>query len=94
MASVQKTADAYLKARQYRQRSLKDLSYLFALSDNEDEKTKFRDALERFPEELPYEYQEQIGHDETAARLTETAQAWSNSRRLRITAWSRFQISR
>jgi hypothetical protein len=77
MASVQKTADAYLKARQYRQRSLKDLSYLFALSDNEDEKTKFRDALERFPDKLPYEYQEQIGHDETAARLTETAQVWS-----------------
>ena len=39
MTSVQKTADAYLKARQYRQRSLKDLSYLFALSNDEDEKT-------------------------------------------------------
>lgn len=41
--------------RQYRQRSIKDLSFLFALSDNEDEKTKFRDALERFPDELPYD---------------------------------------
>lgn len=49
--------ETQLKARQYRQRSLKDLSYLFALSKDEDEKTKFREALQRFPAELPYEYE-------------------------------------
>ena len=77
MTSVQKTADTYLKARQYRQRSLKDLSYLFALSDKEDQRTKFRDILQRFPAELPYDYEEQMEDDKTTARLTETAQAWS-----------------
>jgi hypothetical protein len=70
-------ADAYLKARQYRQRSLKDLSYPFALTNDEYEKTRFREALQRFPAELPYEYEEQKGDHETTARLTETAQVWS-----------------
>ena len=45
MTSVQKTADAYLKARQYRRRSLKDLSHLFVLTKDEGEKTTFREAL-------------------------------------------------
>ncbi len=78
MTSVQKTADAYLKARHYRQRSLKDLSYVFALSKDEPDKTKFREALQRFPAELPYEYEEQKEDDTAAAGLAETAQAWSN----------------
>jgi hypothetical protein len=78
MSSVEKTADAYLKARQYRQRSLKDLSYLFALSEDEGDKTKFREALQRFPAQLPYEYEEQNGDDGTTAGLAETAKAWSN----------------
>ena len=75
MTSVQKTADAYLKARQYRRRSLKDLSHLFVLTKDEGEKTTFREALLRFPAELPFEYEEQKGDDNTS--LTETAEAWS-----------------
>jgi hypothetical protein len=78
MNSVQKTADAYLKARRYRQVSLKDLSYLFALSDDESDKTKFREALQRFPAEPPYEYEEQKGNAGLTAALTETAHGWSN----------------
>src|SRR5690348_15699301 len=74
MTAVQKEADAYLKARQYRQRSLKDLSYLFALSDD-DERTRFREALQRFPAELPYEYEEQKTNDGTKAAFAERASA-------------------
>ena len=77
MTSVQKTADAYLKARQYRQRSLKDLSYLFALSDDQEEQARFREALQGFPANLPYEYEEQKKDDGSNASLAETAQAWS-----------------
>jgi hypothetical protein len=77
MTAVQKEADAYLKARQYRQRSLKDLSYLFALSNDDNEKTRFREALQRFPAELPYDYEEQKTNDGTTADFAERAAAWA-----------------
>jgi hypothetical protein len=77
MTSVQKEADAYLKARQYRQRSLKDLSYLFALSNDDNERTRFREVLERFPAELPYDYEEQKTNDGTTADFAERASAWA-----------------
>lgn len=35
MSAKQKVGDAYLKSRNYRHKSLKDLAYLYALSDNE-----------------------------------------------------------
>ena len=77
MTAVQKEADSYLKARQYRKRSLKDLSYLFALSNNDDERMRFREALQRFPAELPYEYEEQKTNDGTTADFAERASAWA-----------------
>ena len=77
MTAKQKLGDQYLKQRRYRQRSLKDLAYLYALSGDESERQEFAGALARFPSELPYEVEEQRGHVATEARMRETAEAWS-----------------
>ncbi|MFY0527350.1 hypothetical protein ACN28I_30795 [Archangium gephyra] len=77
MSAKQKAADQYLKRRTYRQRSLKDLAYLYALSADESERAEFAAALARFPSELPYAVEEQRGHAETEASMRETAEAWA-----------------
>lgn len=77
MNAKQQEGDAYLKGRNYRQRSLKDLAYLYALSEDEVERNAFITDVAKFPDNLPYEVEEQVGHEAWEAKMRERAQAWS-----------------
>lgn len=77
MNAKQKEAHDYLMGRAYRHRSLKDLSYLYALAPDAAERTAFNDALKRFPEDLPYEKEEDREHPGAKTYLLERAEAWS-----------------
>lgn len=77
MSTKQKAGDAYLKRRNYRHMSLKDLAYLYALSDNEGERKAFIADIATFPANLPYELEEQVGHQGYEAETRERAKAWA-----------------
>ncbi len=76
MTAKQRAADDYLMGRSYRERSLKDISYLYALSNDEQERESFVQQLARFPEELPYAYAEEVGDADFEAYSKERATAW------------------
>ncbi|MGY8616860.1 hypothetical protein [Pantoea agglomerans] len=77
MNAKQQEGDAYLKGRNYRQTSLKDLAYLYALSEDERERKAFITDIAEFPANLPYEVEEQVGHEASEAEMRERAQAWA-----------------
>lgn len=76
MTAKQRAADDYLMSRSYRERSLKDISYLYALSNDEQERESFVQQLARFPDELPYAYAEEVGDADFEASAKERATAW------------------
>ena len=76
MTAKQRAADDYLMGRSYRERSLKDISYLYALSNDEHERESFVQQLARFPDELPYAYAEEVGDADFEAYSKERATAW------------------
>ena len=69
-------------------------AYLFALSDDDNERTRFRKALQRFPAELPYEYEEQKADEATTAAFGERAAAWAKFSKPTITRSSGSRINR
>lgn len=77
MNSKQKAADRYLKDRKYRQQSLKDLAYLYALNSDDAGYDDFAAALARFPVDLPYGLEEQVGHAAFEEGARETAMGWA-----------------
>lgn len=77
MNSKQKEGDAYLKGRSYRKSSLKDLAYLYALSDDESERTSFITDIAKFSVNLPFEVEEQEGDEALEAEMRERAQVWA-----------------
>lgn len=77
MNAKQKEGDAYLKGRNYRHTALKDLAYLYALSDDEAERKAFISDIALFPANLPYDVEEQVGHEASEVKMRERAQAWA-----------------
>lgn len=77
MNAQQKAGYAYLKSRDYRHTSLKDLAFLYALSNDESERNAFITDIATFPANLPYEIEEQIGQEAFEAKIRERAQAWA-----------------
>lgn len=78
MTDKQRAADAYLKARPYRQSSLKDLSYLYALSVDEKDREAFKALVAGFATALPYEHQEQVGHGPSEEEMRRRAESWAD----------------
>lgn len=76
MNAKQQEGDEYLKGRSYRQASLKDLAYLYALSDDEVERKSFITDIAEFTANLPYEIEEQVGHEALEKEMRERAQVW------------------
>jgi hypothetical protein len=70
-------AKAYLDSRLCRHREVRELATRFALSSDAGLAARFKDALVRFPEDLPYEVEEQRGDEESSATLKERAERWS-----------------
>jgi hypothetical protein len=89
MNAQQKAGDAYLKGRSYRQTSLKDLAYLYALSDDESERERFKADIAQFPNNLPYEVKEQIGHKASEWKMLERAVAWAEFANMDNYGWAK-----
>lgn len=77
MTSEQVTAQNYLLARKFRKRSIRDLTGLFVFSGNDDLSARFKAALQRFPDELPFAYEEDVKDPDCIARYTESAKLWA-----------------
>ena len=70
-------AKEFLDQRKSRAREIRQLAMLFALSENSALSEKFKAALARFPDDLPYEYEEQKSNSGFTAHLKEEAERWA-----------------
>jgi hypothetical protein len=70
-------AKEFLDQRRSRAREIRQLAMLLALSENNALSEKFKAALARFPDDLPYEYEEQKSHDRFTVHLKEDAERWA-----------------
>ena len=70
-------AKEFLDQRKSRTREIRELAMLFALSKNSALSEKFKAALARFPDDLPYEYEEQKSNSGFTAHLKEEAERWA-----------------
>lgn len=70
-------AKEFLDKRKSRKREIRQLAMFFALNKNSALREKFKKALAGFPEELPYELEEQRSNDRYTAQLKEDAERWS-----------------
>ena len=70
-------AKEFLDQRKSRAREIRQLAMLFALSENSTLSEKFKAALARFPDDLPYEFEEQKSNSGFTAHLKEEAERWA-----------------
>ncbi len=56
---------------------MRSLALQFALSPNDELRQRYKEALARFPEELPYEFEEARSNEELTASLKENAEIWA-----------------
>jgi hypothetical protein len=70
-------AKEFLDQRKSRVHEIRQLAMLFALSENSELSEKFKAALARFPDDLPYEYEEQKIDSCFTAHLQEDAARWA-----------------
>ena len=71
-------AKEFLDTRKSCTREIKQLSVLFALSNDGALRERFEAALGRFPDELAYEFEEQKSDDSFTAHLKEEAERWAD----------------
>lgn len=69
-------AKEFLDQRKCRTRDIRGLAMLFALNENEGLSEKFKAALARFPDDLPYELEEQKTNGQFTAHWKEEAERW------------------
>ncbi len=67
-------AKEFLDQRKSRKRNIRQLAMLFALSEDDSLRKKFKAALARFPDDLPYELEEQKSSNDYTAHLKEEAE--------------------
>ena len=77
MTADQRDAFDYLLKRRFRERSIRDLTPLFALGSDEVLRAKLKDALQKFPEALPFQCEEEAASEPRKNRLLETAKIWA-----------------
>lgn len=70
-------AKRYLANRSSNQHEVRELAMLFALGRDEGLREQFRNALAQFPENLPFEFEEERGNAELTASLKEKAERWA-----------------
>ena len=70
-------AKEFLDSRQSRRREVRELAWRFALSTDDGLRQRFKEALARFPDDLPYEVEEARSNAATAASLKEAAEGWA-----------------
>lgn len=77
MTTDQTDAFDYLAKREFRDRSIRDMTASFALSNNAAWQTGLKNALQRFPDELPFTCEEERNDGAARARLLEMAKIWA-----------------
>lgn len=70
-------AKAFLESREYRKHDVRELAMHFALSSDTGLRHRFKKALAAFPENLPFELEEEREHPKLAHQLKEKAELWS-----------------
>ena len=70
-------AKAFLDGREYRKHDVRELAMYFAISSDTSLRDRFKKALEAFPENLPFELEEEREHPEATQELKEKAELWS-----------------
>jgi hypothetical protein len=70
-------AKEFLDQRKSRKREIRQLAMFFALSEDSALSEMFKTALARFPDDLPFELDEQKSNDGYTAHLKEEAERWS-----------------
>ncbi|MCP3468499.1 hypothetical protein [Bradyrhizobium sp. CCGUVB23] len=70
-------AKIYLDDRKYRKRTVTQLAMFFALNEDETLRNKFKDSLAQFPNDLPYENEEDRTDQSCTDHLKEDADGWA-----------------
>jgi hypothetical protein len=70
-------AKEFLDQRKSRTREIRQLAMLFALNPDSALSQKFKAVLARFPDDLPYEFEEQKSNAGLTARLKQDAERWA-----------------
>lgn len=70
-------AKEFLDQRKSRTRDIRGLAMFFALNEDEGLSEKFKAALARFPDDLPYELEEQKTNGQFTAHWKEEAERWA-----------------
>lgn len=70
-------AKAFLESREYRKHDVRELAMHFAVTSDTDLRERFKKALAAFPDELPYELEEERGNSKLTQQLKERAEIWS-----------------
>ena len=77
LSGAKAEAKVFLDSRRSRKRDVRELAMRFGLSEEEGLRRPFKDALERFPDELPYETEERRGDTRAVVSLKEHARQWT-----------------
>lgn len=70
-------AKEYLDQRKFRKREVRELAMLFALSEDDALRERFKALLAAFPLDLPYELEEERTNPAVTAELTKNAKRWA-----------------
>ncbi len=70
-------AKEFLDSRQSRKREIRELAMRFALTADEGLRQHFKEAITRFPDNLPYEVEEQRSNVGVTAEMKEQAEQWA-----------------
>ena len=77
LTGTKQQAKEYLDQRKYRSRDVRQLAMCFALSGNKALREAFKVALESFPDNPPYELEEQCSNPAAAEHLKKDAERWA-----------------
>ena len=70
-------AKEFIDSRKSRKREIKKLALFFALNKDDALREKFKAALARFPDDLPFEFKEQKRNEGLTAHWKEQAEQWA-----------------
>ena len=70
-------AKEFLESRQSRKREVRELAMRFALTTDDHLRQRFEEVLARFPDDLPYENEEERSNAAATASMKEAAERWA-----------------
>jgi hypothetical protein len=70
-------AKAFLDSRAYRKHEVRELAMRFAITSDTVLRDRFKKAMAAFPDNLPFDVEEQRGNEKLVQNLKEKAELWS-----------------